>query len=73
MTEHIYKKIEIVGTSGESIEQAVQNAVKKASESVHNLRWLEITEVRGNIEEGRVAEWQVIVKIGFTLDEASTS
>jgi hypothetical protein len=68
MNNHIYKKIELVGSSPDSIEDAVKNAVAKASESLHNLRWLEIVETRGHIEDGKVAHWQVTVKIGFTLD-----
>ncbi len=69
MSEHIYKKIELVGSSPESIEQAVSNAVAKAGKTVHNMRWLEVVETRGHIEDGKVAHWQVTVKIGFTLDE----
>lgn len=69
MSEHIYKKIELVGSSPESIEQAVSNAVAKAGKTVHNMRWLEVVETRGQIEDGKVSHWQVTVKIGFTLDE----
>jgi flavin-binding protein dodecin len=69
MSDHIYKKIELVGTSPESIEEAVNNAVAKAGKSVHNMRWLEVVETRGHIEDNKVAHWQVTVKIGFTLDE----
>ncbi|MDA0766111.1 MAG: dodecin family protein [Verrucomicrobia bacterium] len=69
MSDHIYKKIELVGSSKEGIEGAVQNAVAKAAESVRNMRWLEVGEIRGHIEDQKVAHWQVTVKIGFTLDE----
>ncbi len=69
MSDHIYKKIELVGSSEKGIEQAVENAVAKASASVRQMRWLEVTEIRGHLEEGKVAHWQVGVKIGFTLDE----
>lgn len=69
MSDHIYKKIELVGSSTESIEKAVDNAVEKAAKSVRNMRWLEVGEIRGHIEDGKVAHWQVGVKIGFTLDE----
>lgn len=69
MANHTYKKIEIVGSSPESIEAAVRNAVRKASKTLHNLRWFEVTEIRGHIDEGEVQHWQVGVKIGFTLDE----
>ncbi|GEA61598.1 dodecin [Vibrio comitans] len=68
MPHHTYKKMEIVGSSSVGIDDAINNAVAKASESVHNLRWFEMQEVRGHIEEGKVAHWQVTVKIGFTLD-----
>ena len=69
MSDHIYKKIELVGTSQTSIEDAVNNAVTKAAESVRNIRWVEILETRCHVENQRIAYWQVTVKIGFTLDE----
>ncbi|MDQ6622390.1 MAG: dodecin family protein [Verrucomicrobiota bacterium] len=68
MSDHVYKKIELVGSSATSIEAAVQNAVAKAASTVRNMRWFEVTETRGHIEDGKVAHWQVTVKIGFTLD-----
>lgn len=68
MSSHVYKKIEIVGTSPDGMDAAVRNAVKKASESVRNMRWFEVTETRGHIEDGKVSHWQVAVRIGFTLD-----
>jgi dodecin len=70
MSAHVYKKIEVVGSSPIGIEDAVNNAVKKASESVRNIRWVEIVETRCHVEEQKIAYWQVTVKIGFTLDEA---
>jgi len=69
MSAHIYKKIELVGSSATSIEDAVNNAVAKASETIRNIRWVEILETRCHVEEQKVAYWQVTVKIGFTLDE----
>lgn len=69
MSDHIYKKIELTGTSTRSIEEAIQNAVAKAAKTVHSLRWFEMTELRGDIDGGKVAHWQATVKIGFTLDE----
>jgi flavin-binding protein dodecin len=69
MSNHIYKKIELVGSSPNSIEEAVQNAVKKASQSLRNLRWFEVVETRGQIEDDRVAHWQVTIKVGFTLED----
>ncbi|GAA5483302.1 dodecin [Haloferula sargassicola] len=69
MSEHIYKKIELVGSSPAGIEQAVSNAVAKAAKSVRNMRWAEVTEIRCHLENEAVAHWQVGVKIGFTLDD----
>jgi flavin-binding protein dodecin len=68
MSDHVYKKIELTGSSTEGIEEAVENAIAKAKESVHNMRWFEVTETRGHIEQGKIAHWQVTVKVGFTLD-----
>jgi flavin-binding protein dodecin len=68
MNDHIYKKIELVGSSPESIEGAVNNAVDRAAKTIRNMRWFEVAEVRGQIENNKVAHWQVTVKIGFTLD-----
>ena len=67
MENHIYKKIEIVGTSETSSDDAVQNAIAKAAKSVQNLRWFEITDSRGSIKNGKVEHWQVTVKLGFTM------
>ena len=69
MSDHIYKKIELVGTSPEGVEEAVQNAVAKAARSIRNMRWFEVIDTRGHIENNRVAHWQVTVKIGFTLED----
>ena len=68
MNEHIYKKIELTGTSANSIEEAVNNAVNLAGKSLRNLRWFEVTELRGDIENQKVKHWQVTVKVGFTLE-----
>lgn len=72
MTDHIYKKIELTGSSAVGIEDAVNNAVTKASETIRNMRWFEVIETRGYIEGGQVAYWQVTLKIGFTLENGST-
>ena len=69
MSEHIYKKIELVGSSPEGFDAAVQNAVSRANKTVRNMRWFEVIETRGEIEEGRVNHWQVTLKVGFTLDK----
>jgi len=69
MADHVYKTIELVGSSTRGMEDAVQRAVAKAAETVRNLRWFEVLDTRGHIENGRVAHWQVTLKIGFTLEE----
>ena len=69
MIDHVYKITELAGSSSKSVEDAVQNAIARASKTLRNLRWFEITETRGQVEKGKVAQWQVMVKIGFTLDE----
>lgn len=71
MSEHVYKKVEIVGSSTESVEDAIDNAVSRANESLENLRWFEVTETRGHIHEGKVQHYQVTLKIGFTLDDTT--
>ena len=68
MSDHVYKKIELVGSSPVSIEEAVQNALARAGQTVRNMRWFEVTETRGHVEDGKISHWQVTVKIGFTLD-----
>ena len=69
MSNHIYKKIELVGSSRESIEGAVQNALARADKTMRNMRWFEVTETRGHIDNGKVDHWQVTVKVGFTLED----
>ncbi len=66
--DHIYKKLELVGSSPESIEKAIENAIAKASESIRNLRWFEVIETRGHLENGKVSHYQVTIKVGFTLE-----
>jgi len=68
MSDHIYKHIELTGSSKNSIEEAIQNAVAKANESVKNMRWFQMTDFRGHIDNGNVSHWQVTIKIGFTLE-----
>jgi flavin-binding protein dodecin len=69
MSDHIYKTIELVGSSSKSVEDAVQKAVAKAAETVRNLRWFQVVDTRGHIEGGRIAHWQVTLKLGFTLED----
>lgn len=67
--EHVYKKIEITGSSTEGIQQAIENAIERAGKTIHAMRWFEVIDTRGHINEGRVAYWQVTVKVGFALDD----
>ncbi len=67
-TDHVYKVIELVGTSERSIEDATQNAITRASATLKNLRWFEVVHARGHIEGGRVGHYQVTLKVGFTLE-----
>jgi flavin-binding protein dodecin len=67
MSEHVYKKIELVGSSKVSIEDAIQSAIAQAGETLKNLRWFEVVETRGQIENNQVAYWQVTIKVGFTV------
>lgn len=69
MANHVYKTIELTGSSPKGLEEAITNALKKASRTVHNLRWFQVIDTRGEIEQGKVAHWQVTMKVGFTLDE----
>ena len=67
MGDHVYKKIEIIGTSEKSSDDALQNAIARASSSIENLRWFEIVETRGSIKDNTVERWQVTIKVGFTM------
>lgn len=70
MTGHVYRVTEIVGSSPESIDQAVRNAVARAKQTLRNLDWFEVTEIRGHIEDEEIGHFQVTVKVGFRLDDA---
>jgi flavin-binding protein dodecin len=69
MADHVYKKIELTGSSTEGIQQAIENAVSRAAKTIRNMRWFEVIETRGHIEDNRVAHWQVTIKVGFTLND----
>lgn len=69
MGEHVYKMVELAGSSDKSYEDAIRKAVAKAAETIRNLRWFEVTETRGHIQDGQVAHWQVVLKVGFTLED----
>jgi hypothetical protein len=69
MSEHVYKTIEITGSSTTGIDDAVRKAIKKAAKTVHNLRWFEVGSIRGHIDGDAVAHWQVTMKLGFSLED----
>lgn len=68
MSDHVYKILELTGSSPAGIEEAVNNAIGKANATVRNMQWFEVVETRGHIQDGKVAHWQVTVKVGFTLE-----
>ncbi|HCS13473.1 MAG: hypothetical protein COW19_10430 [Zetaproteobacteria bacterium CG12_big_fil_rev_8_21_14_0_65_55_1124] len=69
MSTHVYKSIELTGSSPDGIQPAIENAIARAGQTIHNLRWFEVIETRGHIEAGKIAHWQVTLKAGFRLDE----
>ena len=73
MSEHVYKIEEIVGSSEDGIEDAIEGAIARAGKTIRNLAWFEVTEIRGHIEDGEIGHYQVKLKVGFTLDEDSKS
>jgi dodecin len=68
MSDHVYKSLELTGSSTVGIEDAVDKAIAKASETVRNIQWFNVVETRGHVQNGKVAHWQVTVKVGFTLE-----
>lgn len=68
MQDHVYKTTEIVGSSSEGLEDAVRRAVDKAAQTLRHMRWFEVSEIRGHIEDGAIGHWQITVKIGFTME-----
>ena len=69
MSNHVYKLIELTGSSDKSIEDAIRGAVAKAAKTVRNIQWFEVVETRGHVADGKVAHWQVTLKVGFTLED----
>ena len=69
MQDHVYKHIELTGSSTKGIDQAIENAVAKAAKTVRNMRWFEVLNTRGHLEDNNIAHWQVTIKVGFTLDD----
>jgi flavin-binding protein dodecin len=72
MSSHIYKKVELVGSSTESSDKAIENALERASKSIRNMDWFEVQETRGHVVDGKVAHWQVVIKVGFRLEDSSS-
>ena len=72
MDDHVYKIVELVGTSKDSIEDAIQTAIKRADATLRNLRWFEVIQTRGHVENGEVRHYQVVLKAGFTLEGGSS-
>ena len=68
MSDHVYKIVEIVGSSADSIEAAIGNAIGRAARTLREIRWFEVKETRGHVEDGKVAHYQVTLRVGFTLD-----
>ncbi len=68
MSDHVYKHIELTGSSKEGLESAIENAIAKAAQTVHNMNWFQVTDTRGYIQNGKVAYWQVTIKVGFRID-----
>jgi flavin-binding protein dodecin len=69
MSDHVYKHIELTGSSTTSIEHAVETAIARASKTIRNMHWFNVTDTRGHIEDGKIAHWQVTINVGFTLEE----
>lgn len=69
MADHVYKKLELTGSSTSGMENAINNAISKAAKTMHNLKWFEVVDIRGDINNGAVSHWQVTVKVGLTLDD----
>ena len=69
MSEHVYKTVEITGSSATGSDDAVRAAISRATKTIRDLRWFEVTETRGEVRDGNIAHWQVTMKIGFTLDD----
>lgn len=69
MSDHVYKTIEITGSSPDSSDGAIRRAIERAAQTVQNMRWFEVVETRGHLEDGKIQHWQVTLKIGFTLED----
>lgn len=69
MSDHVYKQVELTGSSTSSIEDAVETALSRANKTLRNIHWFNVLETRGAVADGKIAHWQVTIKVGFTLDD----
>ncbi|WP_026187246.1 dodecin [Ensifer sp. BR816] len=69
MSGHVYKKVELIGSSPNSVNEAIETAISRASKTMRNLDWFEVDQIRGQIANGKVAHYQVVVKVGFRIDD----
>ncbi len=69
MNDHVYKKVELIGSSKTSVTDAIEKALSRASKTMRNLEWFEVDQIRGNIKDGAVAHYQVVMKVGFRIDD----
>lgn len=69
MSDHVYKKVELIGSSKTSVTEAIEGAISRASKTMRNLEWFEVDQIRGQIKDGTVAHYQVVMKVGFRIDE----
>lgn len=69
MADHVYKSLELTGTSSKSSDDAIRTAIGRASKSIRNIKWFQVVETRGHVDAGKVAHWQVTIKVGFTLEK----
>ena len=68
-TEHVYRKTELVGSSGSSVEEAIQTAITRAAKTLRHIEWFEVDEIRGHVQDGKVAHYQVVLKVGFRVED----
>ena len=69
MSEHVYKHVELTGSSSKSMQDAIENAISRASKTLRGMQWFRVTDTRGHIENGKIAHWQVTINVGFTLED----
>ncbi|NKL21255.1 dodecin [Rhizobium leguminosarum] len=69
MNNHVYKKVELIGSSSVSVNEAIESAISRASKSMRNLEWFEVDQIRGDIKDGAVSHYQVVIKVGFRIED----